>query len=168
MTDDATIGSNQQAEAKKKVLRMIHYGLFVMTARRNEEIVAGTVTWLSQCSFQPPLIMVGVKVASRSFEAIKDVRKFAINVLGESQQEIAALFFKESEVGAGTLNGIPFHQGVTGAPLLDGVPGIFECEVTDIIERGDHAVVVGEVVNAETSHDEPALALRSTGWYYGG
>lgn len=48
-------------EAKKKSLRMITYGLYILAVKDGEELAAGTVNWLSQASFTPPLIMVGVK-----------------------------------------------------------------------------------------------------------
>ena len=43
------------ADAKKTALRMIPYGLYVLTAENNGEIAAATVNWVTQCSFQPPL-----------------------------------------------------------------------------------------------------------------
>jgi len=46
---------------KKTALRMIPYGLFIMTARNGEEVATATINWISQCSFKPPLVMIGVK-----------------------------------------------------------------------------------------------------------
>ena len=34
--------------------------------------------------------------------------------------------------------------------------------------HGDHAIVIGEVVEAGVNRDEPALTLMDTGWHYGG
>ncbi|MDP7346375.1 MAG: flavin reductase, partial [Anaerolineales bacterium] len=52
------------ADAKKTVLRKITYGLYVLTASAGDELAAGTVNWLSQASFTPPLVMIGVKTDS--------------------------------------------------------------------------------------------------------
>jgi flavin reductase (DIM6/NTAB) family NADH-FMN oxidoreductase RutF len=51
-------------ETKREVLRMIHYGLYVITVKDNQDIAAGTINWLSQASFKPPLVMVGIKADS--------------------------------------------------------------------------------------------------------
>ncbi len=52
-------------EAKKKVLRSFTYGLYILTAGDGEEMAAGTVNWVTQASFAPPLIALGVKRDSR-------------------------------------------------------------------------------------------------------
>jgi len=46
--------------AKKTALRMIPYGLFVLTAAKGDRVSAGTVNWVTQASFAPPLVAVGV------------------------------------------------------------------------------------------------------------
>src|SRR5437764_7018749 len=48
-------------QAKKVALRAINYGLYVLTAVHDGEYGAAGVNWLSQASFEPPLVMVGVK-----------------------------------------------------------------------------------------------------------
>jgi len=51
---------------KKQTLRLLTYGLYILTAAAEGELAGGTITWLSQASFTPPLVMVGVKVDSKS------------------------------------------------------------------------------------------------------
>jgi len=54
------------AGMKKTALRMIPYGLYVLTAEnKNGEITAAAVNWVTQASFEPPLLVVGVKADSR-------------------------------------------------------------------------------------------------------
>ena len=59
------------ADVKKKVLRQISYGMYVVSAAAENVVSAGTVNWLSQASFSPPLVMVGVKKDSGLHEAVK-------------------------------------------------------------------------------------------------
>ena len=159
-----------EPEIKKRVLRMISYGLYVMTARDGEEYAAGTVNWLSQASFNPPLVMVGVKVDSGLHALVEWTGCFAVNILGAGQKEIAAAFFRATQVADHRINGYPFEPGPrTGAPLLLDLPAWFEAQVTDMVKRGDHTVVVAEVINAGLRQpDTPPLLLRDTGWHYGG
>jgi len=158
------------ANAKKHTLRMLSYGLYVLTATDGEQTAAAAVTWLAQASLTPPLVMVGVKVDSNTHTLVEKTGKFAVNVVGEGQKEIAAAFFKPSHIEGDTINGYRFEAGPqTRAPLLLDLPAWFEAQVTDTVKRGDHTVYVAEVIEAGV-RDEVArpLQLADTGWSYGG
>lgn len=157
-------------QAKKVALRAVNYGLHVLTAIDGEQVGAAGVNWLTQVSFEPPLIAVGVKTDSDSHAIIEKTGAFAVNVLGEDQLDIGKAFFRTTTVEEGKLNGYPFEPGPeTGAPLLVDVPYWFEARVTDTVKRGDHSVFVAEVVNAGVRDDGATpLLLRSTGMNYGG
>ena len=60
------------ADAKKTVLRMIPYGLYVLTADDGKgNISASTVNWVTQSAFAPPLVVVGVKTDSGTYKTVK-------------------------------------------------------------------------------------------------
>ena len=60
------------ANVKKSVLRMIPYGMYVLTAKgKDDAVAAATVNWVTQASFAPPLVAVGVKTDSHAHAAIK-------------------------------------------------------------------------------------------------
>ena len=53
---------DEKAEAAKKTtLRMIPYGLYILGTKHGDEISAGAVNWVTQTSFSPPLVAMGVK-----------------------------------------------------------------------------------------------------------
>ena len=156
------------ADVKKKVLRQISYGMYVVSAAAENVVSAGTVNWLSQASFSPPLVMVGVKKDSGLHEAVKSSNTFAVNILAADQKQFAEDFFRPSNVEGKTVNGHPFTPGVTGAPILDEVYSYFECKVTGAIEQGDHSVFVGEVVEVGSRKEDKPLEMWDTGWFYGG
>ena len=58
--------------------------------------------------------------------------------------------------------------GVTGSPILAGLPGYLECQVVECVDRGDHPLFVAEVVEAGVQNSLLPLALRDAGWSYGG
>lgn len=157
-------------QAKKIALRSIQYGLQVLTAADGEELAAAGVNWLSQASFEPPLIMIAVKSDNDSCAVIKRSNAFAINVLAEDQLDIAKAFFRTTVAEDGLLNGYRFEPSPqTGSPLLLDLPYWFDARVVETVERGDHTVFVAQVVDAGV-RDEGAvpLSLRSTGMNYGG
>lgn len=163
--------------AKKTVLRMIPYGLYVLTARgKDEAVAAATVNWVTQASFAPPLVVVGVKADSHAHPLIKESKAFALNVLGKDQGPMAFTFFKPAVRDGQTISGEPFRWGTTGAPVLERAPAAIECSLVDSIERGDHSIFVGEVVEValkkqpEGRADEATLSLKDLGpnIFYGG
>jgi flavin reductase (DIM6/NTAB) family NADH-FMN oxidoreductase RutF len=72
-------------DAKKTALRMIPYGLCVVTttSKDGNDIGAVTVNCVTQASFNPPLIAAGIKADSGAHAHIKDTGVFAVNVLGK-------------------------------------------------------------------------------------
>jgi flavin reductase (DIM6/NTAB) family NADH-FMN oxidoreductase RutF len=163
--------------AKKTALRMIPYGLFVLTGQAKDgRVAAATVNWVTQASFAPPLVVVGVKVDSNAHAIIKEAKAFALNVLGKEHKDVAYTFFKPLERAGDTIGGQKFRAGSLGAPIFENVPGFIECALIDTVEKGDHSVFIGEVkdagVNVEPSGrpDDITLLLRDLGdkIFYGG
>jgi flavin reductase (DIM6/NTAB) family NADH-FMN oxidoreductase RutF len=162
--------------AKKTALRMIPYGLYVLTAAKDGRVAAGTVNWVTQVSFEPPLVVVGVKTDSGAHALIKETRAFALNVLGKGQGPVAFTFFKPAEKKGDTISGEPYRPGSTGSPILTNTPAFVECTLEDTVEKGDHSVFVGRVVDAgvakspEGRADDATLWLKDLGdkMFYGG
>src|SRR5260370_37433837 len=90
---------------KKKALRMITYGLFVATSRDDSGPAAGTINWISQSSFTPPLIMVAIKGDSALHRAITASRKFIVHAVAKDQKDLATAFFRGAELSDDRLNG---------------------------------------------------------------
>ena len=156
-------------QAKKTALRKIPHGVYIIGVKDASSVNAFTGTWLTQVSFTPPLVALGIKRDSHSFEMIKNGRVFSVNLLGKQQQSIAEHFVKPASVVGEKLKDVPHRPGKTGAPVLNDAIAYFECEVREIAnDGGDHAVVIGEVVEAGVPKDEAVLTLMDTGWHYGG
>ncbi len=153
---------------KKKALRMITYGLFVATSRDDSGPAAGTINWISQSSFTPPLIMVAIKADSALHRAITASRKFIVHVVGKDQKGLATAFFRGAELSGDRLNGYSIEGSPNGIPLLVDPPAWFECRVVNEVRGGDHTVFVAEVTEAGVRNDAEPLTLRDTGFFYGG
>ncbi len=161
---------------KKTALRMIPYGLYVLTAEKGDEVGAATVNWVTQASFEPPLLVVGVKTDSGVHPLIKETGHFALSILGKDQGGAAGAFFKPTSREGDSINGQQVISGSTGSPILVDAPAYVECKLVDTIEKGDHSVFVGEVINAglkeaiEGRPDAVTLELKDLGEnvFYGG
>ena len=166
------------ANLKKTALRMIPYGLYVLTViGKDGRVSAATINWVTQASFNPPLIALGIKADSQAHQLVKETAAFALNILGKGQQAVAFAFFKPAEMQGNTISGEPFHTGMTGAPILDNAPAFVECKVVEIVEgKGDHTVFIAEVIEAGVAKtpqgrpDDATLWLKDLGEkiFYGG
>jgi len=164
-------------QSKKTALRMIPYGLYVLTSESPKgAVAASTVNWVTQASFEPPLVAVGVKKDSGAHAIIKESKTFALNVLGKGQQGLAFKFFKSLEREGDSIGGEKFSKGTTGAPILASTIAAIECKLVETIERGDHSIFLGEVVEASVPvmpvgrADDATLVLKDLGesTFYGG
>ncbi|UCD37641.1 MAG: flavin reductase [Fidelibacterota bacterium] len=155
---------------KKQVLRRLDYGLYIATAASGQHTVATTVTWVSQVSFEPPLIMVAMRNEGHTLEVCRKAGAFALHVIGEHQKDMAAAFFKAPVVEGNTLSGYVFEPGdITRAPILEDPPAWIEAMVEDSFPVGDHTIIIGRVVGAGLRDpDVSPLTLSDTSWHYGG
>jgi len=161
------------ADAKKTTLRMIPYGLYVLTADGGDSVASGTINWVTQASFDPPLLALGVKRETRSFANLKAGAKLALSFLGSGQGDLAFAFFGDAAVEGEAFvskdRRIPFERTPGGAIVLSDAPAWAELALRDTVEIGDHAVVVAEVLDVGLRADAPeVLTLKELGLNYGG
>ncbi len=165
--DDAT---------KKTALRMIPYGIYILTAKSGDEIAAATVNWVTQTSFEPPLVAVAIKSDSGAYVLIKKTKTFALNMLGKGQAPVGFTFFKPAQLDGDKISGEPFKAGANGSPILSNAIASVECKVTSIVEQGDHHIFVAQVTNANVARQPDARADDAILWmkdlgekvFYGG
>lgn len=160
---------NDTAEAAKKAtLLSIPYGLYVLSAKDGDDVHAGTVNWVMQTSFKPPLVAFGVKKDSGLYSTLKSSGKFALAFLESGQKDIAFAFFKGTQVDGDTINGQRFDTHETGAPVIEAAPAWVEGRIVGEVDAGDHSCMVGEVTNAGQRRESKLLTLDEVGVKYGG
>lgn len=160
---------DEQAQAAKKtLLRMIPYGLYVLGVRAGDQVSAAAINWVTQTSFQPPLVVMGVKKDSGAYALLKQSGQFALSFLESGQGDIAFAFFKPTTVEGGRINGQEMETDQTGAPILSAAPGYVEGKVVGEVDLGDHSCVVGEVTHAVLKREAKVLTLDELGVKYGG
>ena len=148
---------------------MLSNGVYVLTSRNDDHYGAATVTWVSQVSFKPPLIMAAVRRESNVFKCLAASGNAVLHIVGNEQQEIARRFFYPTRAGPGTINGEPFAQGRNNAPVLENLNAYVECRVERILDaEGDHAMVILGVVGAECGALMRPLTVADATWEYGG
>ncbi len=144
----------------RKVMGHFATGVTVVTTRIHSsgEPWGFTVNSFTSVSLNPPLILVCVGHDSESARAMAGAAHFAVNFLTEEQQEISRLFASKA---ADRFKNLAYSEGVHGSPLIDGCLGYVECKKVATHNHGDHAILIGEVLEAHARSGEPLLYFRS-------
>jgi flavin reductase (DIM6/NTAB) family NADH-FMN oxidoreductase RutF len=157
--------------AKKHALRLVPYGLWLAGSRHADGHTAvSLVSWFTQASFEPPLVALGMHREGEAFKGVKETGVLALSLLGSTQKDLVKPFFKHAVVDGGKAGPLAVTVGeATGCPLLPDLPASLELKVREVLELGDHATVVMEVVGAHVHHkDLAALDHKSAGLHYAG
>lgn len=143
------------ADEFRRTMGLFATGVTIVTllddSGRPQGLTANSVT---SVSLNPPLLLVCVDRAAVSFPSFKEGRGFAVNILREEQEELSRRFASRVE---DKFEGVPYRQGVLGAPLLNDCLGYLECRIVQAYPGGDHVIFVGEVLRGETSDGRPLL-----------
>jgi len=157
-------------QAKKTALRGITYGLYLIGTKDKEGdgVNAFAGNWLTQTSFDPPLVALAAKAGTHSQQQIAESGVFSVNILPSGAKEMVMAFFRPVTVEGDTLGGYAFTRGETGTPIFKDALSYFECKVVERVERGDHYLYIGEVISAGVHREGEAMTLKETGFHYGG
>ena len=172
----AVTGADAEIEydkLRRRVLWTMPSGLYVVgstdgNARRN----GMTANWVTQLSFDPKWIGVGVERDAYTHELIEASATFSVCLISREDRAIVRKFTKPVEVdlAAKTLNGFEYIERATGSPILAQSVAFLDCELRDRMVIGNHTLFAGEVVDCGFLADEATEILRmeDTRMNYGG
>ena len=165
--------SPTDAEAYKALARNWAATVTVVTARRRAALVSPekpeldgfTATAFLTISIDPPIIAVSVGRSSGADVLLKESESFAVNLLRADQGEVSAAFARPSRDRGEMLKRFGWKPDAAGVPLLEGTAGAFSAKVRQVVEAGDHLVVLGDVVaiHQGTATDTLVYCNRSYG-----
>jgi flavin reductase (DIM6/NTAB) family NADH-FMN oxidoreductase RutF len=153
---------------KKQVLRTFTYGLYAVSCANEGEVNVFTANWLTQVSFDPPLLAVSVENISKSLPMILRSRKFTVNVLRSGARELAGKLGKSALRDPDKLVNIAFHPGLNGCPILDDALAWVACEIHNTVEAGDSTVIIAEVIDVGMLGEGQPLTMAEAGFRHAG
>lgn len=158
-TTAATPAPAIDSRAFRNALGSFATGITVMTALGPDGPVGITVNSFSSLSLDPPLVLFCIARTSQSFAAFATAPAFAVNVLADDQQELSVRFSRRDLQDR--WGGLAVDTWDTGAPILKGCLATMECDRHDLLDGGDHVIVVGRVRRLESRADgRPLLYFR--------
>jgi flavin reductase (DIM6/NTAB) family NADH-FMN oxidoreductase RutF len=154
--------------AKKAALRLFTYGLYAVSCAQDGDANVFTANWLTQVSFEPPLVAVSVENDGASLPMILSSGLFAVNVFAAGQRDLAATLGKPRARAGDKVVGLDHTSSEHGLPLLTDALGWVECRVTGHLVTGDSTLVVGEVIGAGLNREGDPLTMRDAGFRHAG
>jgi flavin reductase (DIM6/NTAB) family NADH-FMN oxidoreductase RutF len=113
-----------------------------------------TVNSFTSVSLEPPLVLVCLGHEASVLEYFRAASHFGISILAEDQRALSDHFARK---GHDRFDGVAWHAGPHGAPILDGVVASLECRVERRLAAGDHDIFLGEVVSTSVHEDSRPL-----------
>jgi flavin reductase (DIM6/NTAB) family NADH-FMN oxidoreductase RutF len=157
---------------RRRVLWAMPSGLYVVGSRHDDRRNLMTLNWGTQVASDPKLLAIAVEVGALTHELIDKGGVFSLCLVARDDRAIVRKFTKpvEADAAAGTLNGVAYHDGHTGAPVLDQAVAVVEGRVHQRVDCGSHTLFVGEVAFAafQRAEDTPVLRMEDTRMNYGG
>lgn len=132
-----------EARALRDAFGAFLTGVTVVTAFNEAGAPIGfTANSFTSVSLDPPLLLVCLARTSRNYRAMVSAKGFAVNVLSEEQADVSNTFARPVE---DRFAAVDWRRGDFGSPVLAGVAAWFDCSPHQIIDAGDHAILIGRV-----------------------
>lgn len=130
-------------KAFRQALGAFLTGVTVVATRNEAGDMRGfTANSFSSVSLDPPLILVCIARTASSYPVFAAAANFAVSILAADQKEVSALFASKS---ADKFAASRWHLGPAGSPVIDGASAWFDCTRHEVVEAGDHVILIGEV-----------------------
>ena len=101
-----------------------------------------TANSFTSVSLEPPLVLVCIAKKALGHQAFSTSRGFAINILSEAQKAASGIFASKA---ADKFASVAWQPGQTGNPLIEGSIAVFDCGMEQLVDAGDHSILIGRV-----------------------
>ena len=142
----------------RDVLGRFATGVTVVTALEDGVPVGFTCQAFASLSLSPPMVALAPSKTSTSWPRMFEAGAFCVNILTDEQQAVSEAFGVRRE---NKFEGIAWHVGAAGTPVIDGSLAWVECELVAVHDAGDHELVTGLVLELGVGEGNPLIFYRS-------
>lgn len=135
-------------------------GVTVVSARSAAgEVRAFTANSFTSVSLEPPLVLICLGKTSRSFDVFSDAASFSINILGDWQRECSSSFAsKDLQIKAASIEQLADDD----VPYLANSLSSLVCERHQVVDAGDHVILIGRVTRFLSTEGQPLGFYRGS------
>lgn len=130
--------------------------LLISCKGKNGELNALAVEYAGNCSYDPPMVMVGIVPSRYSHNMVKETGEFVVNLVTEDLKDKYLYLGSHSRKDEDKLEkaGMNVGKGVkVDAPVLLDCPVSIECKVVDSILTGSHEMFIGKIEYVHANED---------------
>jgi 3-hydroxy-9,10-secoandrosta-1,3,5(10)-triene-9,17-dione monooxygenase reductase component len=133
-------------------------GVTVVTAIGENGPSGATANAVTSLSLDPPMMLACLDRGSRTLTSVRAQGRFGVNALAAGQEELAKRFAgKDTE--AEKWESVEWSES-DELPRLPGALMWVACQLRDLIDGGDHLILTGNVLAAESREARPLLFHR--------
>jgi flavin reductase len=137
----------------RRCMRTVAGAVTVITCGEDGARTGLTATAMCSLTDTPPTLLVCVNASASAHPVIGRTRRFAVNVLSETQRGLAERFTSRGgAAGEARFEGARWMRRNGGAPMLDGALASFDCALEAEHRYGSHSIFIGRVM-AATAQD---------------
>ena len=141
----------ERQEALREVWSRWTSGVTLLATRAEGRVHALTVGSFFPVSLDPPLVLASLGPNAAALPYLDPGSVFGISILAGDQRALASRYADPFPVGPD-----PFPE--EGPPITAGALATMTCVVEELLERGDHTLVIGRVDEVSTGEEGAALA----------
>jgi flavin reductase (DIM6/NTAB) family NADH-FMN oxidoreductase RutF len=144
----------------RRVMGHFATGVTIITTHSPEGEIHGlTANAFTSVSLDPPLLLISVDKKAESWPYFEASKVFTVNILADDQEGLSRKF-AVSGGGSKKFEGVAYHLGANGAPIIEGTLAYIECSLYAAYDGGDHTIYLGEIQQAEVTEGKPLLFFR--------
>lgn len=138
------------------------YPLVVLTTIAAEGERSGCLAgFVTQCSIDPPRLLVCISRTNHTFGVAQRARLFAVHLLGDHQVEVASLFGEQTGDHVDKFSRVRWHPGPEGVPLLDECAAWLVVMSLERFEVGDHQALLTSPRDGGTGTQAGLMTVRT-------
>ena len=145
----------------RQVLGHFPTGVVIVTAMTDDGPAGMAIGSFSSLSLDPAQVLYCPAKTSGSWAKLRSSPNFCVNVLAEDQEDVCRVFGSRNE---DKFAEIGWKRSANGSPLINGVLAYIDCTVSNIVDGGDHDIVIGDVTDLEVVHEGAPLIFFRGGY----
>jgi 3-hydroxy-9,10-secoandrosta-1,3,5(10)-triene-9,17-dione monooxygenase reductase component len=151
--------TQMDARTLRNVLGCYATGVAIITTRTATDVHVGvTVNSFASVSLDPPLVLFSLARTANVLATFQQAKSFAVNILGQGQQNISNMFAKPSTAHC---EDVRLINGGNNCALFADSLSHLECDKAMEVDGGDHVIFIGRVTSTHlNSPAEPLLFFR--------
>lgn len=145
----------------RQVLGQYPTGVSVVTSMDGDRPIGMTVGTFTSVSLDPPLVAFLPQKTSTTWPLVQRSGRFCVNVLTWEQEHLCRQMARPSDQ---KFNDVAWRRSGLGSPIIDDAVAWIDCEIQDVVDAGDHLIVIGAVRALDLEQDALPLVFFRGGY----